>query len=169
MAAACLVARSALPVTQGLQAEYFLDDQPAAIPALTTVSREVSPAQMIADWNGSLPPAFRARWFGYLSIGAAREYTFATTSDDGSRLFVDGRLVVDNGGVHGPQTASGRIQLDAGSHFVLLEYEQAGGTFDINWTWATESGDQTRVPSWALSPNRVSRSAAVLARTLDLA
>jgi hypothetical protein len=167
--AACLAARSALQVTQGLQAEYFLDNQPAASPVSTLVSREVSTAQMAEDWNGAPPPTFRARWFGYLTIGREGEYTFATTSDDGSRLLVDGQLVVDNGGTHGMQTATGRVRLTPGPHFVLIEYEQAGGHYGINWAWAAEGSALARVPGWGLSPRRVSHTRAVAARVLDLA
>ena len=167
--AACLAARSALQVTQGLQAEYFLDDQPAAPPAMTLVSREVSTALMAEDWNGAPPPIFRARWFGYFTIGREGPYTFATTSDDGSRLLVDGQLVVDNGGTHGMQTATGRTQLTPGPHFVLIEYQQAGGDYGINWAWAADGSALARVPGWVLSPRRVSHARAVAARVLDLA
>jgi hypothetical protein len=165
--AGCLLARWALQITTGLQAEYFLAENDA--PALAVVSREVSTAQMTSDWNASAPPAFRARWFGYLIVGRAGEYTFATTSDDGSTLSMDGQLVVDNGGVHGMQTASGRIRLEPGAHFVLIEYTQAGGDYGIDWSWAREGSALARVPSWLLSPRRASYTQALSARALDLA
>jgi hypothetical protein len=164
-----LAARLALQVTQGLQVEYFLGDTPAARPTLTTISREITTPGINLDWNDSVPPTFRARWFGYLAVARAGNYTFTTSSDDGSRLFIDGQLIVDNGGIHGSQTATGRAQLEPGPHFVLIEYEQAGGFYDISWGWARESGRSTRVPSWLLSPRRMTYSRALLARTLDLA
>jgi hypothetical protein len=167
--AACFAGRSALQVTQGLQVEYFLSDQAAADPALRLISREVSTAQITEDWNTSVPPSFRARWFGYLTVGRAGDYTFATTSDDGTTLSINETLVVDNSGVHGPQTATGRIRLDAGPHFVRLEYVQAGGDFSVNWQWALEASDLADVPSWRLSPRRVSPGTALLAHALDLA
>jgi hypothetical protein len=164
-----LAARLALQVTQGLQAEYFLDDAPASRPTLATLSREITTAEINADWNASLPPAFRARWFGYLAVPRAGDYTFTTSSDDGSRLFIDGQLIVDNGGIHGMQRATGRVRLDPGPHFVLIEYEQAGGFYGISWSWARDGGRSSLVSSWLLSPRRVTYPRALLARALDLA
>jgi len=55
-------------------------------------------------------------------------YEFFTSSDDGSRLYIDGQLVVDNDGLHGPQERYGRRLLSAGPHALRIEYfEQAGG------------------------------------------
>ena len=165
--AGAVAARSALQVTQGLQAEYFFDAVPAGAPALALVSPDISTPQIAADWNDGVPGAFRARWFGYIAIGRAGDYTFATTSDDGSTLSIDGELVVDNGGVHGPQEAIGRVRLEPGSHFVLIEYTQAGGDFSMQWAFARDGGALGRVPGWILSPRRVSYTRAMLAALLD--
>jgi GDSL-like lipase/acylhydrolase family protein/PA14 domain-containing protein len=122
---------------------------------------------MAADWNGSPPPAFRARWFGYLTIGRSSLYTFATSSDDGSTLTIDGTVVVDNAGVHGLQTRTGRARLDPGPHFVLIEYVQAGGDYAMSWSWASEGGELSPVPGWVLSPGRISYTRALVANVLD--
>jgi hypothetical protein len=157
--------RAALHVTQGLQGEYFLPSSP--LPALTVITPELSKATLAADWNAALPESFRARWFGYLVVRRPGTYTFATTSDDGSTLTIDGRQIVDNGNVHGPQTATGQIALDPGSHFVLIEYVQAGGDYEMRWAWAREGASLAPVPAWMLSPRRVSYTRAIAARALD--
>jgi PA14 domain-containing protein len=163
--AALVAARAALQVTQGLQGEYLLDSSSA--PVLTVITPQVSTGQITADWNGSPPPAFRARWFGYLMIGRSRQYSFATSSDDGSTLAIDGKVVVDNGGVHGLQTQTGRVRLEPGSHFVLIEYIQSGGDYSLSWSWAAEGGELSRVPAWVLSPKRLSYRRALVANILD--
>ena len=163
--AGAVVGRAALHVTQGLQGEYFLP--PSTLPALTVITPELSKAGLAADWNAALPESFRARWFGYLVIPRTGTYTFATTSDDGSTLTIDGRQVVDNGNVHGPQTETGRIALEPGSHFVLIEYFQAGGDYEMTWAWAREGAVLSPVPAWMLSPRRVSYTRALAARGLD--
>lgn len=159
------VARAALQMTQGLQGEYSLD--PTGPPALTIVTPEISKTAIAAAWNGAPPESFRARWFGYIAIGRPGTYTFATASDDGSTVTIDGRLVVDNGNVHGLQTQAGRIQLDAGPHFVLIEYFQAGGDYDLSWSWGRDGADLSAVPAWVLSPRRTSYTRALAARSLD--
>jgi len=165
--AALLALRFTIGIDQGLQVEYSTDPLATAAPARTAVVQDISAAGIAADWNGTVPAKFRAKWFGYFAVGRAAEYTFATTSDDGSMLSIDGQLVVDNGGVHGPQEASGRIRLDPGPHFVLLEYTQEGGDFEMRWAWARDGGSLTDVPAWALSPRRVSYERARATMIID--
>jgi len=48
---------------------------------------------------------------GYLQIDKDGTYEFQTSSDDGSRLFIDGFPVVDNDGLHGREVAKGAMSL----------------------------------------------------------
>lgn len=65
---------------------------------------------------------------GYVTVPADGVYTFYTTSDDGSKLFIDNVQVVDNDGLHGAQEKSGTIGLKAGKHAITgLFFEQGGG------------------------------------------
>lgn len=43
-------------------------------------------------------------------------YRFYTYSDDGSKLFIDGKAIVDNDGSHNARIAKGKVALDAGFH-----------------------------------------------------
>jgi PKD repeat protein len=67
---------------------------------------------------------FGLRFRGCLDVPAAGTYTFFTTSDDGSKLYLDGTQVVDNDGVHGPRERSGTIALTQGLHpFTVTFFE----------------------------------------------
>ncbi len=55
---------------------------------------------------GSPADRFAATWRGRFNVGTAGDYTFCTTSDDGSWLLIDDQTVVDNGGLHGAQRRS---------------------------------------------------------------
>ncbi|RIV43014.1 PA14 domain-containing protein [Flagellimonas pelagia] len=71
---------------------------------------------------------FSIRYDGYIQIDAAGSYTFYTSSDDGSKLYIDGSEVVDNDGAHGTQERSGSISLTAGLHSIrVLFFENGGG------------------------------------------
>lgn len=72
--------------------------------------------------------AFAIRFTGFLQIDANGEYTFALNSNDGSRLFIDDKLVVDNGGNHGMQERQGIVNLEKGLHSIRVEYFDAGGS-----------------------------------------
>src|SRR5205085_5164434 len=54
---------------------------------------------------------FAIQFEGYFRIDREAEYNFALTSDDGSRLLIDGKLVVNNDGIHPPQTVSRKTRL----------------------------------------------------------
>jgi len=70
--------------------------------------------------------AFRHR--GRVDITTSGSYTFFTSSDDGSKLSIDGALVVNNDGLHGTQERSGVVTLGAGAHSIEVTFfEKTGG------------------------------------------
>ena len=65
---------------------------------------------------------------GSIDIKSSGAYVFYTKSDDGSKLFIDGKQVVDNGGLHGPRENSGKITLSQGRHSIEVQFfERTGG------------------------------------------
>ena len=74
-----------------------------------------------------LSPRLREDDFGFrftttMTLATGGNYTFYTTSDDGSQLFVNGTMVVNNDGLHGPQERSGSINLAAGEHNLVVTF-----------------------------------------------
>lgn len=164
---AVAAARAVLRVTQGLRGHYFANAQWTGPPAFSTVDSEISTARVSRQWNNTPPDTFSARWTGYLNVGQSGLYRFATTSDAGSWLFVDNRLVVNNGGAHHIETQVGRVWLDRGSHLLRLEYAHSGGSYAMDWSWASGDAPFSSVPRWVLSPRRHRYWTATLARALD--
>jgi len=75
----------------------------------------------------------RKEWFavvytGSFKINKAGQYIFRLLSDDGAKLFIDKKLVVDNDGIHGPGSKLGSVSLDASKHSFRLEYFQGPKT-----------------------------------------
>jgi len=69
------------------------------------------------------PNDYGLRFEGYFKLLNAGEYTFTLTSDDGAKLYVDGKLVVDNDGIHAAQPKSGKIELTKDEpHKVVVEF-----------------------------------------------
>ena len=65
---------------------------------------------------------------GFINVPADGQYTFYTSSDDGSSLYIDNILVVANDGLHGNLERSGTIGLKAGKHAITgLFFQQGGG------------------------------------------
>jgi hypothetical protein len=87
-----------------------------------------------------LAPAGRRERFalvlsGYLRAPAEGVYRFDLRSDDGNRLHIGGRTVIDNGGLHRMSTKSGEIKLKAGLHAIRIEYFQAGHWRGLELRW----------------------------------
>ena len=70
---------------------------------------------------------FGVVWTGWLEIPIGGIWTLGTESDDGSRLYIGDQVVVDNDGLHGMQSRSGSIGLDAGRHAIRIEFFERGG------------------------------------------
>jgi len=65
---------------------------------------------------------------GFINLTESGDYVFRTNSDDGTQLFIDGNLVVDNDGAHAPVLETGTVTLEAGFHSIEIQYfEIAGG------------------------------------------
>ncbi len=67
------------------------------------------------------------RMRGYINIPRDGVYTFASRSDDGSKVTIGRDVVVDNDGVHAPAEQSGSIELNKGLHAITVEFFEAGG------------------------------------------
>ncbi len=68
---------------------------------------------------------------GFLKIDKEGTYNFHLTSDDGSKLWIDDKLVVNNDGIHPPQLKSGKTKLTKGVHKLTVGVFNAGGGFEL--------------------------------------
>jgi hypothetical protein len=71
----------------------------------------------------------RSTWFmieyqGTFSVSRSGIHRFRLHSDDGSYLFIDGALVIENDGKHEPMSQSGNVDLRVGRHQLRLLYAQ---------------------------------------------
>ena len=74
-----------------------------------------------------IPSPFSAIWKGYIEIYTPGKYTFKLTSDDGSWLYIDDILVIENGGNHATKSVAGTVTLEPGKHKIMIKYFDAGG------------------------------------------
>jgi hypothetical protein len=77
----------------------------------------------------------RNEWFaidytGRFWITVPATYTFSLLSDDGAKLYIDDRLIIDNDGLHPPQEKTGAADLAGGLHRIRISYFQ-GPKFQI--------------------------------------
>jgi hypothetical protein len=86
-------------------------------------------------WHPFGLPSFGALITGYLSVASAGSFEFKLDSDDGSMLYIDSSLVVDNGKDRGhpPRIVSNFASLSPGLHPFKIEFfEDFGGESGVD-------------------------------------
>ncbi len=146
-------------IKPGLVAEYWdigeeLDAFPDVSekkPKLTRVEKAVEIDSTDDEFNGSgLSEHFAVRWSGLIRIPADGAYTFATESDDGSTLYIDGKVIVDNGGLHAMEEQTGDIDLKKGDHEIRLDFFENGGGAGCKLSWESKEIDRQIIPASVL-------------------
>ncbi len=93
------------------------------------------------------PNDYGIRYSGYLWIAEEGVYTFFTNSDDGSQLWLNQRLIVNNDGLHGLTERSGTVHLYAGVHRFQLLYSAYGSANTLAAVqWSGSSFSKTELP-----------------------
>ncbi|MEE4115140.1 MAG: alpha-L-fucosidase [Marinilabiliaceae bacterium] len=69
---------------------------------------------------------------GYIKMPGDGIYTFSLSSDDGSRMILDGEVVISNDGLHSPLEVSYNAALAAGYHSIRVEYFQKTGGAELH-------------------------------------
>ena len=86
---------------------------------------------------------------GKLNAPKDGEYFFQLASDDGARVSVDGKQLVDNDGIHpSSKIAEGKVKLKQGTHEYRLEYFQATGQAELFAAWRGPGFANTPLSKW---------------------
>lgn len=114
----------------GLNVSYFEGEwnELPDFESLTPVFQEVAsvPTHTIRNRDDNYALLFT----GSIQIAESGEYSFYLSSDDGSRLVLDGQELIANDGVHGVVEGVGYAMLSVGEHPIQIEYfEKDGGQF----------------------------------------
>ena len=143
---------------------YFIPEEIDRLPdfsqlrpqgTISTTVLNIPPQSFTAGFPGVTN---RFEWFaidyhGRIMLPQAGTYHFRLTSDDGSRLHIDGREVIDNDGIHGVQVQDGEVALAAGIHDVRVQYFQ-GPREDVALVleWGTDAENLQPLDFGALAP-----------------
>jgi beta-glucosidase len=121
----------------GLQAEYFDNNQLAGEPRVRRADAQVdfgwtlnSPAREIPfDW-------YSVRWTGKVTVPPGGVRRIGVEGNDGYRLYLDGKLIVDNWVKRSYGTHIASVALRPGSsHDIRLEYFESTGNARVKLVW----------------------------------
>ena len=93
---------------------------------------------------------FSLRFDGLLNVPTDGNYTFYTSSDDGSRIYIDGSVVVKNDGMHGTVERSGTVALSAGMHPIVVTFYQGTGPSSLSASWEGPGIKKQEIPAEVL-------------------
>ncbi|MGQ0644726.1 MAG: PA14 domain-containing protein [Elusimicrobiota bacterium] len=138
---------------QGLRGEYYagmnFDD-------LKTV--RLDPV-VDFDWGTGAPvpgvgrDSFSVRWSGQIKPARSDDYTFTVLSDDGARLWVDGRLLVDRWYDQLASDAAGAIRLDAGRFYdIRMDVYENALLAAARLSWSGSKQEKEVIPRRCLFP-----------------
>jgi beta-glucosidase len=133
----------------GLQAEYFRGTDLTGAPALTRIDRNIDFNFIFAPVPGFAQSAFKsdnfsARWTGYITPSTSGDYRIGVRADDGFRLWIDGKLIVEDWSNHSINTKLVDFRLEKGRKYALkLEYFQSTGDAIAQFVW---NNDVTKNP-----------------------
>lgn len=137
----------------GLLASYFTNNALSGSPYVQQMDSDVN-----YSWGSGSPMTgmgtdnFSVRWSGYVTAPTTGTYTFAVTSDDGERLYINGSLIIDRWVPQGPTTWTATVSLTAGQKVpIIYEMFENGGGASAKLEWIVPGGSQTTIPSSALS------------------
>jgi hypothetical protein len=144
----------------GLTAEFFKTEEgsedfpnfPASkVPDLKRVDKDINVESTQGEWPGTpFKDFFYIRWTGMIQISAEGAYTFFLESDDGSRMFIDGKQVLDNGGAHAMEEVAGEVKLTAGNHALKVEYFEKDIDAGCKMRWKSAIIEKQIVPASVL-------------------
>lgn len=164
--------RNGEPVSKGVQEKYKLV-KPMPVVHVESISQGILCKYYEGVWD-SLPDFDRKRplermyaknfdisvklkedhyaivFDGVIDIAKDGIYRFATDSDDGSQLFIDDILVVDNGGLHGMQIILGDVPLARGLHRIKVTYFEKDGGDDLKVYYDGPDFEQMEIPDSVL-------------------
>lgn len=118
----------------GLTAEYFNNKDLSGTPKVTKVEKTVNHSWVqTPDVEGIGQDNFSARWTGVIRAEETAKYKFTVNGDDGYRLFVNDKNVIDYWSDHGLEEKSTLIQMEKGKTYsIRLEYYESVGDAGIS-------------------------------------
>lgn len=118
-----------------------MSDFSAVMPTQTSVVEDIDIPATILSWPmapETMTNRFAAIFEGAIYASGCGRYVFSLSSDDGSRLFIDGKLLIDNDGNHSMTEKTATIALSAGLHDIRVEYYENEGEAGLKLSWGKE-------------------------------
>jgi beta-glucosidase len=130
----------------GLKVEYFNNMNLTGEPALVRIDKQIN-----FDWGSGSPDKmidndkFSIRWTGDLVPVISGNYKISVTTDDGVRLYIDDKLLVDSWFDRGATSDIINMKLEANKKYhIKIEYYENGGVASAKLGWELSDGKESQ-------------------------
>jgi hypothetical protein len=155
------IIEDAIPYVAGLyKTTYsgYFNDVVSFFATATPTTFGANPATSVQTTTISEPSSddgssFSVQWLGYFLPSTTETYTFFTSSDDASYVWVGSNAItgftttnaiVNNGGLHGAQERSGTASLTAGVYYpIRIQFGENGGGDVLTFNYSTPTISKT--------------------------
>jgi len=142
---------AALMYKTEIQADVY-ESPKKSNPVLTGVAPAVHFTEGFLHAFEGLEESVYIQFHGFINIEQEGNYVFRAVSDDGSMLYIDNKLLVNNDGDHGAQAVDGEIILKKGKHPIRLDYYNNRGGYTLSLQWAKHGDNKfSIIPNGVLS------------------
>ena len=104
-----------------------------------------------SPYSSTTATNFEAVFTGLFNAPTTGSYLFDTGSDDGSMIFIDGNVVVNNNAFQPVTVRSGTVSLTKGAHNIVIAFYQAGGGYGLYADVQVPNGTLQHLPNALLS------------------
>ena len=140
------------PSAGGLKAEYF-DDQEFHKPRLVRYDPTLNFQWGLGAPDPSVNVDFAARWTGRLEPKYSEMYTLQTHAEDGVRVWIDGKPIIDKWEDAPPYLQEANIPLQAGRKYdIRIDYHNKMGEAILRLRWSSPSQRKEIIAASQLSP-----------------
>ncbi|AUH39508.1 alpha-L-fucosidase [Streptomyces sp. CMB-StM0423] len=140
----------------GLKQEVYDNPALTGTPKVTRTDADINHSWKYTGSPAKNIPAdgFSVRWTGSVEPRRSETYTLTTVSDDNVRVWLDGKLVIDNWTPHNTSVDKAQVDLEAGTrHSLKVEYAEQTGDAHMKLLWSSPGQDQQIIPQQQLYPN----------------
>ena len=132
---------------KGLRYNYYESDRMSieAMKELTPIKDGI--AEKVSVSVKQRTDKFGLIFEGYIRVDQTGGYAFYTTSDDGSKLFIDDKEIVNNDGDHGFEEKEGKCLLEKGFHKIKIQYFDSGGGNNLLLSYHLMGQPKIEVPA----------------------
>lgn len=122
---------------QGFKAEYFNNINFSGKPVLTQTENKINYSWGAGTGLKDMPKEnFSVRWSGIINSAETGEYEFTLGGDDGYRMFIDDKAVMDDWTAAAYRSTTISKKLEAGKNYrIRIEYYQKGGNAAVTCMW----------------------------------